>query len=447
MPAQKLVLPPSPPKHFLVGHLPEFLNNPRQFLMDSAKAYGDIFCIYPPTGEAYVLNNLEHIKYVLVDNNDNFVKFKLFHMFKEVLGNGLLTSEGDFWLRQRRLMQPAFPKHIPQSQQAIVTEMTNQLAESWQDGQVIDLYREMMQHTLRIIAKILFNVDISNDADVIGKAFDKAMDALQQRLVQPVQMPHWIPTSTNLEYKKAIEQLNTLIYSIIENRRADRRKDTESATDLLSLLIQSQDTDGSRMTNLQIRDEVMTLLFAGHETSCVILTWAFYLLAINPQAEEKLVAELHSSETISSLESLAQFKYTEAVVKETLRLYPPVWITGREGVKDCEIGGYKIPAGKQIWVSPWVLHHNKDYYPEPEKFSPERWLVGNSKLPKLAYIPFGAGPHLCIGNNFAMMEITTIIPILHKFFHFQPIEKEVLPERLSTPRPHGGFKVRLQKRN
>ena len=440
--------PPGPKGHPLRGNLPEYLNDPLCYLMSMARQHGDIVRLRFFYVVVYVLNNADHIESVLVTNNKSFIKpidFRL-PLFRGIFGNGLLTSEGDFWLRQRRLAQPAFHRNRIAEYGKVMTAYTGQMVETWREGETRDVHQDMMVLTLKIAIKTLFNVEAERDVVLMSTLSDDLikMFELQESSLWPVH--NFVPTPSNRRFRRLTRQLDQYIYGIIR----ERRKNGEDTGDLLSMLLHAQDEDGSRMTDRQLRDEVMTLFLAGHETTALTLSWTWYLLSQNPETEDNLMAELDSvlGGRAPGVEDLPALRYAEAIVKEAMRLYPPAWAIGRQAVQDCDIGEYRLSKGRQVYFFPWVVHRNPRYFDDPESFRPERWSEEKIKqLPKYAYFPFGGGPRLCIGNSFAMMEAVLVLVSIAQRYKLTLAPGQVVdPWPVFTLRPRYGMGMVIEKR-
>jgi cytochrome P450 len=435
------LVPPGPKGEPIIGNARAFVLEPLEYLRRCAHDYGDVMQIRLGTTAIYMVSSPELIEQVLVTNNKKYRKSRFTQRRKNLFGNGLIFSEGDFWLRQRRLMQPAFhQKRIASYGEAMVAQ-SQRIAANWQDGQELTMQEEMMQLSLEIVTKTLFDSETTGDIHRIGKALDILIEQVSAAAVRPIQYPDWVPTSGNRQYNAALAELNVIIRQII----SEHRQRTSEGDDLLSTLLQMQDEDGSRMTDKQLRDEVVNLYIAGHETVAMALSYAWRLLANHPEAEEKLAAEL---ETVlhgraPTIEDLPLLPYTEQVVNEALRLYPPVWGVFRDCQEADELGGYAIKPGTVILLSTWVVHHDERFYAEPEEFRPERWeKQAVQQRPRYAYFPFGGGQRLCIGNIFAMVEARLILATLAQKWRFtlvpdQPFE--LVPA--ITIRPKYGIQV------
>ncbi|MDT5060092.1 MAG: hypothetical protein QOH63_551 [Acidobacteriota bacterium] len=444
------LIPQGPKGHFILGVMPEFNRDSLAFLEKLPREYGDIVrtrFFYVP---AYFLYHPDHIEYVLATNNKNFIKPLSFRtpFFQRLVGNGLLTSEGDFWRRQRRLAQPAFHRErISGYGQVMVTDAEKMLA-TWKDGETRDVHRDMMRLTMEIVTHTLFNVDVTDDADKVAEALSVLVEPFGSQATLKWILDNRLPTPGNRRFHKTAAQLDEVIYRIIRERRASGNEDQG---DLLSMLLQAHDEDdGSQMTDQQLRDEVITLFLAGQETTALALTWAWYLLAQHEEAESKFWQELDEvlGGRAPEAADMPRLKFTEMIAKESLRLYPPAYVVGREAVKDCEIGGYPVPAGMQVFMPPWVVQRDPRFFDAPAEFKPERWTPEFiASLPKYAYFPFGGGPRVCIGNSFAMMEVVLLLATIAQKFRFRlaPDQKVRLQPAMSL-RPRDGIKMTLQRR-
>ncbi len=448
-------LPPGPRGSFATGNLLDYTRDHLGFLTRCAREYGDVTRLRFVNVPVYLLNHPDHIEYVLVRNNRNFIKSRGERVSLGFLGQGLLTSEGSFWRRQRRLAQPAFHRERVAAYGEVMVESAERMSATWRDGEVRDVHRDMMRLTLEIVAKTLFGVPLQPaQFEEIGGALAVIAERFTGRGGVFFQVPERIPTPGNLRFRQALRTLDALIYGIIRGRRATGEADGEEdggGDDLLSMLLAARDEDtGEGMGDKQLRDEVMTILLAGHETTANALSWTWRLLARHPEIEDTLHEEL--KEVLAgrppAIGDLSWLRYTDAIVKESLRLYPPAWAFGREAVGDCEIGGYHVPAGTQLIMSQWVMHRDPRYYEDPLKFRPERWLDGStSMLPGYAYFPFGGGPRLCIGQSFAKMEAVLLLATIARSFRLRSAPGERVTLRPSiTLRPGDGMWMVLQKR-
>jgi cytochrome P450 len=440
--------PPGPPRRPLVGNLPEFARDVLGFLSDCATRYGDVVSLQLGAWPTLLVSRADLVEQVLAVRYRGFHKHSFFFRHvTAIFGNGLLTSEGDFWLRQRRLAQPAFHRDRVAGYASDMVDLAERHADSWRDGERRDVHRDMMALTLKIVVHTLFGSDADERATAeVGRAFDEIVKEIARRFRRPYRIPDSVPTPGNLRYRRGLRRIDRLVYALIDERRRTR----EERGDLLSLLLRARDEDGTRMTDRQLRDEVVTLFLAGHETTALALSWAWYLLSRHPDKRTALERELDEvlADRPPSIAYLPRLRYTEAVVHESLRLYPPAYAIGREAIEPGELGGYAIPVGTTLLVLPWILHRDRRYFDDPGEFRPERWLDGlQGRLPRGAYLPFGAGPRLCIGQSFALMEASLILASVARRFRvdLEP-GRTVTPFPSITLRPSGGVPATVRRR-
>jgi cytochrome P450 len=443
------IAPPGPKGRFLVGNAFDFSRGDwLQFFVRCVREHGDVVFFRFLNVPICLLTHPDDIEHVLVKNSSNFAKSRNYHALKPILGNGLLTSEGALWRKQRKLIQPSFRHESIAAYAKVMADSAQQMLTGWRDGHTRDVHQEMMGLTLEVVAKSLFGTDVSQEA---GKVEQAMRDLTNQLLVMPNMaffLPDFFPLPSTLRLRRAVRELNGIIYSMIRARRAAN----SPSHDLLQMLLDAQDEDGRQMTDVQLRDEIMTLFIAGHETTAIALSWTWYLLAQNPEVEGKLADELSHvlNGRAPGVSDLRALPYTEMVVKETMRLYPPAWVIGRQALKDFEVHGYQLPAGTNVLVSQWITQRDTRFYPEPERFNPDRWKddpIRSGRLPRYAYFPFGSGPRVCIGAGFAMMEATLLLATIAQRFHLTlaPHQSiEMLP--LVTLRPKHGIEMMLQER-
>jgi cytochrome P450 len=439
--------PPGPKGTLLLGSLPDFARDILGYMTHCAREYGDIVYLRLAGWDVFQLNHPDLIDVVLRQERDNFVKHRFFwRHVTAIFGNGLLTSEGDFWLRQRRLAAPAFHPDRIAAYGDVMVRYAERLADGWQDGEVRDVHRDMMKVTMEIVSKTLFDADVERDVDDVGRAFDVVLKEIGSRFRRPFRIPDAVPTPGNVRYRRGVAALNRVINRII----AERRASPADRGDLLSMLMSARDDDGAAMSDEQLRDELVTLFLAGHETTAIVLSWTWHLLAQHPLVRDRLVAELFGEldRRPATVADLPRLPYADAVLKEAIRLYPPAYVLGREAVADCEIGGWQIPAGATIYMSPWVIHRDPRWFTSPETFLPERWLDGlAARLPRFVYFPFGGGPRVCIGDRFATMEAVLILATLARRFRFERTsDAEIVPFPSITLRPEGGVPLKLVRR-
>src|SRR5215472_3128501 len=382
--------PPGPKGHFLVGVLPEVRREDVKFASRVAREYGDIVFMRVVNIPTYVISHPRYIEEVLVTNYRNFIKAVYLRESRRLFGEGLLTSDGDTWLRERRIGQRAFRhEHIDTYADTIVA-YTERKLENWQSGEIHDVHQEMMRLTLEIIARVLFGRDLADEIEDATAAINVYIEQFADRFGMYA-VPEWIPTPGNLRYLRAMRSLDGIIYDAIR----DGRKSNADETSLLSAFLRAQQVYGVEMTDQQLRDEMATLFFTGHETTGLALTWTLFLLGENPEAEARLQQELDSvlGDGPATLGDLRRLPYLDWVIKESLRLYPPAYGVVREALSDCEIGGYVIPKGSTVAMFQWVVHRDPRFFDDPNSFRPERWADGFAdRLPKFAYFPFGGGP-------------------------------------------------------
>ena len=429
-----------------LGVLPRFRKNPNGFLLDAARAVGDLVHLRLGLQDVYLVSHPDAIRDILVTHQANFTKSRMLERAKVLLGEGLLTSEGEYHARQRRLVQPAFHRdRLARYAGEMVTRAASAGA-GWRDGVEMDVSKEMMRLTLAIVGRTLFSTDISSEADEIGAAMAEIL-ALFDTLLMP--FSDWIqklPIPSVRRFEKARDKLDRIVYGLI----AERRKGGEDAGDLLSTLLLAQDEDKTRMTDQQVRDEALTLLIAGHETTANALTWTWYLLSQNPEAEARMHAELDVAlgGHLPTFDDVERLPYTTGVFSEALRLYPPAWAIGRRAKQDYTIGGLTIPAKSILLMSPWVVHRDPRWWPEPERFLPERWLAGEAaERPKFSYFPFGGGARVCIGERFAWAEGVLVLATLAPLWEMDLVAGHpVEPRAVITLRTRYGMKMRLASR-
>lgn len=482
--------PPGPTYKMPGKLIRQFIHDPIKTLSTISQKYGDIsYFKLGPKQHVYLINNPDYIEKVLIYDHRNFKKGKRLQAAKALLGEGLVTSEGDFHNRQRRLIQPIFhPKQI-MAYGKIMTDYAIRLRDRWKNEDILDISEEMMQLTLGIICKSVLNYDVESEAKQVGKALTTTRN-YSKRLQSPIgQVLDKIPIlPAPMGAREAKKELDSLVYRLISDRRrhqqeSDNDDDNKNGNDdLLSRLLQAQDSNlagpassnggaqssssstspDGKMSDKQVRDEVMTIFIAGHETTANALTWTFYLLSQYPDVEKKLHDEIDSvlgaidddinghddSKKIPTVVDIPKLQYTEKVLRESMRLYPPVWTMGRYVENDYHVGEYTIPAGSSILMSQYVMHHDPRYYEEPEHFNPDRWTAKfKTDLPRFSYFPFGGGIRGCVGEPFAWMEGILIIATIAQNWtmHLIPGQRIKLDPAI-TLRPKYGMKMKLIRR-
>lgn len=440
-------MPPSQRASFVGGHLPSFWRDRTTFLTRQA-ALGDVTFLRLGPQPVFFLNHPDHIRDLFVVNADKFEKGRALKRAKALLGEGLLTSEREAHLRQRRMIQPAFHRARIAEYAVSMVEYADKMASGWQDGEIRDIDKEMMHLTLQIVAKTLFSAEVEDDADEIGAAMTTMVELFNFLLLPFSEWLETLPIPHSIRFKRAKKKLDSVIYDIIN----ERRRTGEDKGDLLSMLLLAQDeTDGTAMTDEQVRDEALTLFLAGHETTANALNWTWYLLSQNPEAEAKLHAELDAvlDSRVPAIDDVPHLKFTEAVLAESMRLYPPAWAIGRNVIAAHNFGGYIAKPGTLILTSPFVSHRDARYWEDPLEFRPERWggisvkEAGNRNI----YFPFGGGVRRCIGESFAWTEgILLIVAIARKWkLSLDPGQKIGLNPQI-TLRPKFGMKMKIETR-
>lgn len=411
-----------------------------------ARQYGDV--VYIPLGRQhiYCISHPDAIRDVLVTHQNKFKKSRMLERARVLLGDGLLTSEGEHHRRQRRLVQPAFHRDRLAGYGAVMVDRTAVVRDQWQSGQAFDVLQEMMRLTLAIVAKTLFSTDVDSEADDIHAALSEVFGLFEIILMPFSEILEKLPLPSVRRFKRARRRLDETIYRLIAERRAHPR----DSGDLLSMLLLAQDDEGSGgMSDTQVRDEALTLFLAGHETTANALTWAWYLLSQNPEAEAAFHAELDRvlAGRLPSFEDLPQLRYTESVFAEALRMFPPAWGIGRRALEDFSVGEFVIPARSVVLMSPYVVHRDPRWFPDPLVFRPERWLEEHPTRPKFAYFPFGGGARVCIGERFAWMEGTLLLAAIGQRWRLrlEPGHRVETHARI-TLRPKFGMRMIAERR-
>jgi cytochrome P450 len=437
--------PPSLKGRPFMGVLSDFRKNPPEFLLNAAREHGAIVRMRLGPQIAYVISNPDWIKDILVTHQTQFIKSRMLERAKVLLGEGLLTSEGEFHTRQRRLVQPAFHRERLIGYGSAMVECAAQCRDLWTADATLDVAREMNRLTLSIVAKTLFSVDVSSEADEIRAALTEVLGLFETVLLPFSEWLEKLPLPSVRRFERARALLDKIIYRIISERRASGRDEG----DLLSMLLLAQD-EGSGMDDKQVRDEALTLFIAGHETTANALIWTWYLLSQNPEAEQKFHAEIDAAlgGRWPGFDDLPRLKYVEMVFSESMRLYPPAWGVGRRNLNEYQIGDYTIPARSVLLMSPYVVHRDPRWYPEPLKFDPERWLPeAVATRPKFSFFPFGGGARVCIGERFAWMEGVLLLATLGQKWKLRLEPGHPVATRaLITLRPKHGMRMVVEPR-
>lgn len=445
-------VPPGPVGRFFgLNLVRRFATDPLEFITEVGRTFGDIACFRMGPVWAYLVNHPDLIREVLV------TKGKLFHKeprtlnaLRQVDGEGLVITEGDVWLRQRRLLQPAFhQRRMGRYAQAIV-ERTERMIARWQPGETLNIVDEMTHLTLEIIARVFYDTELTGKAARLGEAVRILSQTFYSELARPFNLPEWLPLPAKRRKKWAIKTLDTLIRDIIRQRRASG----DDRGDLLSMLLLAVDEegDGTGMSDQQARDEAVTMFNAGHDSTAAALAWIWYLVASHPAVEVRLIDEARQvlGSRSATADDLPNLRYAEMVVRESLRLYPPVWaLFARIPEIDVELAGYTVPAGSWVYMFPWVTQRDPRFFDDPEKFDPERFAPGRvERIPQYAWFPFGGGPHVCIGQGLALNEMVLVLStILQKFrLSLAPDQpRDVVPEPLLAIRPKGGLRMTVTR--
>lgn len=423
----------------------KFRNDPLRFLTQISEN-SDIAAFKIGPQQVFFLNNPEFVRDILVLNAHKFVKGRALQRARTILNQGLLTSEGEFHLKQRRMIQPAFHKQRIAEYSKVMTQYALQWAEKRFDGEILDIDKEMNRLTLKVVAKTLFDANVDDEADEVGKALTALIEMFQYLLLPFSEYLEKLPLPQTKKLNNARKTLDKVIYRIIKQRRASG----EDKGDLLSMLLIAQDElDSTKMSDEQVRDEALTLFLAGHETTANALTFTWYLLSENQEKEQKLHQELRTvlENKPPRFEDYQNLKYTEAVFAESMRLYPPAWAIGRLAVEDHEIAGCKIPKGSLVLVSMFVMHRDKRYWTDPEKFIPERWETVSIRdaSSKFIYFPFGGGVRRCIGEHFAWVEGVMMLATIAQKCRFRVLSSQKFAlSPLITLRPKFGLKMRAE---
>ena len=440
-------VPPGPGGWPLVGSLPDGIRDPLALFERTHATHGDVALFRFGPVRYVLLNDPDAIQHVFVTNHRNYVKSRSYRGLELVLGQGLVTSEGELWRRQRKLSQPAFHHQRLATLVDAMARCTNEMLEDWSNraaDRELDVHGEMMRLTLRIVGHTLFSTELAGDANELGPALTVALVRANKQAEAIVPMPTWLPTPLNFRFHRAMRVLDATVHRII----AERRASGGDRGDLLSMLMSATDEGGTGgMSDAQLRDEVMTLFLAGHETIATAMSWTWSLLSRHPEVAGLVREEARSvlGGRAPRVEDLPRLVYTGWVVDECMRLFPPVWVIERSAIEGDVVAGYEIPPRWIVAASPWTLHRHPGLWEDPQRFWPERFAAERSETrPKHAYLPFGAGPRICIGNHFAKMEAKVILATVAQRFAVE-VPDTPRPEPGVTLRPRGGMRGRLQR--
>jgi len=440
--------PDGPKARYPFQFLVEVARNPLAMMIAMAEEYGDIAHYKIGPQHLFFFNHPDLIRDVLVTNQKNFHKSRGLERAKRLLGNGLLTSEDEFHLRQRRLAQPAFHRQRINAYATTMVDFGERTRSRWDAGETVDMHIEMMRLTLGIVAKTLFDADVESEAAEIGNAMTTAFESFNYAMLPFTEYLDHVPIPAVRRFNAARDRLDKTIFRMIRERRSSG----EDRGDLLSMLLFAQDTegDGTGMSDAQLRDEALTIFLAGHETTANALTWTWYLLSQHPEVEARLHAEVDSvlvgrGPTVEDLQSLP---YTRMVLSESMRLYPPAWAIGRRALQSFHAREYEIPKGSVVLMSQYIMHRDPRFFPEPDRFDPERWTVeAQAQRPKFSYFPFGGGARVCIGEQFAWMEGILLLATIAQQWRMQLVRDQVIDiQPLITLRPKYGMRMTTERR-
>lgn len=448
---RRRALPPGPSGHWLWGMLPALRRDMLGMYREAVRQYGDVVRIRFMGVNTFAFGHPDHFKHILQDHNRNYRRNAFFNrIIMQALGLNLFTADGDDWLSRRRLMQPAFHRQRINAFGGLMTECAEAMLDRWRglpSDKPVWVDQEMMALTLRVAGQALFSIDLSGETSALGQAFTDVSEYVNYRFGDPLPPPLFIPTKRNRQYTRAARVLDQTIYALIR----ERRKSGQEKGDLLGMLMSARDADtGEAMTDEQLHNEIGVMMFAGHETTAATLTWTCYLLSQHPEVECKLHAEL--AEVLGgrtpTLADLPNLPYTKRVIEEAMRLYPPAWGLSRQSVEADEIGGYPIPANSSITLLIFLVHRDPRWWAEPDVFDPDRFTPERSEgRPPFAYLPFGGGPRLCIGNLFAMTEAQLVLATIAQRYALRLVpDHPVQPDPIFVLRTSHGLPMMLAAR-
>lgn len=443
----ELLRPPGPPTGFFSSGLVRFRRDPLTYLEQVQADYGSFAYFQAGHQHIYYVNEPQLIREVLVTRSGLFTKSRILQRAKSLLGEGLLTNEGTSHLRQRRMVQPAFYRDHLVTYGAQMVALADKACHRWRNEAKLDIDQEMMRLTLAIVGQTLFSADVEDEAPQVGEAMNALIAIMPLLMLPGSQFIEYVPLPVTRRYLKAAKLVEATIFRIMNERRAS----AANPNDLLSMLMNARDPEGDdhAMSDQQVRDEALTLFLAGHETTATALAWTWYLLAQHPEAEAALHAELADvlGDRLPTFDDLPRLRYTQQIFAESMRLYPPAWAIGRMAREPLELGGYTLPAKSIVLLSPYLMHRNPRFWPDPDRFDPARWADGDFYKRDFTYFPFGGGPRICVGERFAWMEGVLLLAVIAQRWRFR-LEPGHRVERkaLITLRAKNGIKVIAQAR-
>lgn len=452
LPAASRGRPPGPPDRELARHTLDMLRDPLHFLLRGRAEHGPISAWRFGPQRYWLVNEPSAVRRVLVENARAYVKSPNYVGLRIVLGDGLVTSEGELWKRQRRLASPAFHPRSIDAFVPVFVRHTERMLDRWQarDGATLDAHREMMSLTLSIVGECLFEADLDGATDRLGTAIETVLHFANDYALAWPRLPLWLPTPRRREFHRALGELDVAVAQLIGDRRARIAAGGPPGTDLLGSFLSARDEDGTSMSDRQLRDEVLTMLGAGHETTANALSFTLHVLSKHPATARDVRREVESvvGQGAITAAHLPRLALTERVIKESMRLHPPVWMIERANGEPDVLGGYAVPPGTVIGISPWVLHRDETYWENPEGFDPDRFLPeAEAARPRYVYLPFGAGPRVCIGAGFAMTEAKTLLASIVRRAHLSAVPgRELVLDPNLTLRPKGALPMALSMR-
>ncbi|MDA8435823.1 MAG: cytochrome P450 [Actinomycetales bacterium] len=445
---------PGPAGGDLLRAIGTIRRDPLRFLADMHDRFGDVLQLPIPVPPTYVVTDPDAVRRVLVANAKGYGKRTLqYTTLSLVTGEGLLTADTEAWRPQRRIVQPAFHRDSLELVAGHVRTAVDRLLRRWsaRDGEVVDVDEAMMHLALEVVGSSLFGSDLSPDAARLADATLAALEVVVRKARSPIQVPVAVPTPTNVVLRRAVGRLDSAVEAMLAERATRPLTDGEPPRDMLDLLLAAHDDDGSRLSRVQVRDQVVTFIVAGHETVASALTWAWHLLATNPESWRRLRAEVDQVAPAGTTADLARLPWTSAVLDETLRLYPPAWLVTRRSLAADVLGGVEIPAEALVIVSPWLVHRHPAAWPDPERFDPSRFLDAEGHrrrdvVASPAYLPFGAGPRMCIGRDMALLEGVLVLASLAARVDLEQVGPSPRAVPLVTIRPADGLPMRVRLR-